>query len=379
MWRHSTCPFITLLLSFAPSTCIFNCDAVLSAHAAVQHPLHARCGSASADQYIAVGFYGLAYRGLDVTLHAIERHCFQVLCSHGISFDVLVHTYFVLSAHASGSNDSHLVPLDPYAVVRLRPCVLEMEDQATVLDDIQRRIAAQGVHLQDLWRDGLRSVHSYLLALRSLSRLTAVMRTRSVGVGREYDAVLLLRADTLLTCDVDVPQLIPVLRSRAMHASGGLMSGLVCTPVWGTFGGVNDRLLLGTANATFHLIAHREVTANKLFARGTHPQNGEALLASVLASLRVERCRTSMVVQRVRPHADGKHTFDIPRLDTLAYLRDELTYIRGRLKKTAAGRNRKWWRTAGKQENGVTAHDVCDLAAEVASTWNHNHNVVTVR
>mmetsp|Transcript_2929 Transcript_2929/g.8664 ORF Transcript_2929/g.8664 Transcript_2929/m.8664 type:complete len:392 (+) Transcript_2929:483-1658(+) len=360
--------------TFHRTTTIFTCCACISAFdlddvelapsVLPRHPDHARCGEPSARLFIAVGFYGLAYRGLEFTLPSIEQHCFRILAKHGISFDLLVHTYFVTHAHASGMGDSYLEPLDPYAVVRLRPCVLEMEDQATVLADLKARIALEGASLQDLWNDGLKSVHNYLLALRSLSRLAAIGRMRSAEIDRTYDAVLILRADTLLTCDVDLPRLIPALVQKGKSAFGRGPRELLCTAVWGAFGGVNDRLLIGTANATFTLMSMRQAVAQKNLFKGTHPANGETLLRRVLVSIGIHRCATSMVVQRLRPRMNSKNGFDIPRLDKLSYLRDELTQILSKRNK------RSWWRTAGTKDDGVTAAKVCAMARSAADAWN---------
>lgn len=318
---------------------------------------HARCAPVGrrlldARAHVAVGFFGLPYRNLLASLPFIERHCFDVLRNDDVTFDVFVHSMFVTNAHHSVS--AKTVQLDPYSVVLLRPCVFEVEHQATVAASIHRRIKSLAQFPSNLWHGDLESVTNYLVALRSLRRLAVLIEERAVSTGRPYDAVVVMRADTLLTCDVDVLKKVQFFRRRPN-------AGAVCAPSFGSFGGVNDRFAVGTTREMTHVYMQREREAWQALGNGSHPTNSEKLLGRVLHRSGARRCATAVVVQRIRPSQDaGEYAATLPRMDTLDYLYDELAELISRR------RRRSWWRTAGRRKH-ATAMDVCRLAVQASS------------
>ncbi|KAG8465241.1 hypothetical protein KFE25_012604 [Diacronema lutheri] len=395
------------------------------------HPTDARCGVAPAGDLpagwpprVAVGFFGLVYRNLAATLPSIERHVFAPLDAAPLRYDVLLHAMLVLREPLGGANTlappawvtarngTGHVRLDPYSFVLLRPCAFEIEDQALALRAIAARQARLLRAVPDLWHDNYRSVHNYLVALRSLGRLAQLVRSRETALGQPYDAVLVLRGDTRFLCDVDLPRRLPDLvadadarraaagrraapltaaaaaaaaraprrqlkrgnsafarravnlqSGRAAH-SGGV--GIVAVPLWGRWGGTNDRFAFGSREAMLDVYCAREDAAWRLLEAGAHKRNGEHLLRDVLHASGVAVKHTAVVMQRFRTLGLGAADWVGMVDDSLEYLRDDLTH-------TASSKpGGHWVRKAGKRDRNTSREVVCSLArhvVELRATW----------
>ncbi|KAJ1621045.1 hypothetical protein T492DRAFT_1073518 [Pavlovales sp. CCMP2436] len=294
-------------------------------------------------------------------------------------------------AWVRAANGTVSTPLDPYSLVLLRPCVFEVEDQELARAAIERRQAALGKQMPDLWHDNYRSMRNYLVALHSLGRLADLVRAREASAlgGLVYDAVLVLRADTVFLCPVDLPTRLPtILADEAARAaaprhgaapvlgrdgrrvwvrsSGSVSAGIVAVPLWGRWGGTNDRFAFGGRSAMLDVYLGREGPAWQLLADGSHKRNGEHLLRDLLKTRGVDVRHTQVVVQRFRPIGTGARDIVGMADDSLDYLRDDLAH-------TVTGYGgRHWVRFAGKRRRNTTREEICRLsrkAVEGRGTW----------
>lgn len=271
---------------------------------------------------VAIGFFGLVTRNLAATLPSLERHVFRVLDAAPLVYEVIVHAMLVLSVADPRSGTLGLGPsnsaptvnvtvkLDPYSVVRLRPCVFEMEDQGLARHDVVARQKALSQPMPDLWQDGYVSMRNYLVALHSLSRLGRLIAAREAVTGAPFDVVMVLRADTVVLCDVDLPARLHTLLKHAAESARmppkQRDEGIVVIPMWGRWGGINDRFAYGSRRAMLNGYLGREAVAWEALQHGSHPRNGEKLLRTVLRKVhRVQTRHTSVVVQRFRPTGTG--------------------------------------------------------------------------
>lgn len=335
---------------------------------------------------MAVGFFGLVYRNLAHTLPSLEQHLFAPLDAAPLTYEVFMHTLLVQSEALGGDNtraesvpewvtsklareNGSRVLLDPYSFVLLRPCIFEVEDQDTARDAIIRRQAALRSPLPDLWHDNYRSVRNYLTALHSIGRLATIITTRENAVGARFDLVLTARADTRLLCDTELPLRVPAIlaaeRERMRAPSKVRGAGVVAVPLWGRWGGINDRFAFGARDPMLGLYCGRERWAWAQIEAGKHKRNGEKLLRDVLRLNGADIKHTSMVVQRFRPIGPAA-------TDVLGMRDDYIEYLRDDLAQTIKPTSLHWVRTAGKTERGTTAEMVCGLsrkAVDVRGTW----------
>lgn len=329
---------------------------------------------------LAVGFFGLVYRNLANTIPSLERHLFAVLDTAPLVYEVFVHTFMVQAEEVHVDGQVIRVSLDPYSFILLRPCIFEVEDQHMANAEIRRRQKSMVHALPDLWHDNYRSLRNYLIALRSVERLAAIIYARETVVGARFDMVLIARADTRLLCDVDLPSRMAAIlvaeHERMREPVGARKAGIVTVPIWGHFGGVNDRFAYGARDPMLRLYCGRERWAWLHLAADTHMRNGEQLLKYVLRDNGVDIRHTSMIVQRFRPL--GLRATDVlsMRDDTVEHLRDELSHLIERPR-----RKRKWWRNAGRTDRGTTAAFICRLASQgvrTLGTWTQNTTTVMI-
>jgi hypothetical protein len=341
---------------------------------------------------LAVGFFGLVYRNLAHTLPSLERHLFAPLDVAPLTYEVFMHTLLVQSEALGGENirpenvpewvtsklageNGSRVALDPYSFVLLRPCIFEVEDQDTARDAIVRRQTALRSPLPDLWHDNYRSMRNYLTALHSLGRLATIILMRERAVGARFDLVLTARADTRFLCDTELPLRMPAIlaaeRERLSAPVRTRTAGIVAVPLWGRWGGINDRFAFGARDPMLSLYCGREKWAWAQIEAGKHKRNGEKLLRDVLRLNGADIKHTSMVVQRFRTSGPAA-------ADVLGMRDDYIEYVRDDLAQTIKPTSLHWVRTAGKTERGTTAEIVCALsrqAVDVRGTWQANGGI----
>jgi len=168
------------------------------------------------------------------------------------------------------------------------------------------------------------------------------------------------RADSIHLCELDLPIRIPAIlrhtRSSQPLGAKGRIEGLVAVPLWGRWGGINDRFAFGDSPG-MHIYMQRGELAWQALLTNTHPRNGEHLLRTQLRGAhRISVRHTAAVTQRFRPTGTGPR--DIVGLfdDSIEYLRDDLQQV------VAKRKNKHWWSTAGKLDRNTTLDVVCGLS-----------------
>ena len=177
---------------------------------------HPRCGannrSATVAARVAVVFYGRS-RNLSLTLPSIQRHIFDVLTSHSIAFDVVWSTMGGNGTDYNRHQGLHaLEEDDPHSDFQLMsPCVGKVHDQTVVMEaEFAKYKAAWGK--EDPWNDQQKSVRNLLCAFYSLEVAAQMVADRSVANGVPYDGIVVVRPDTGIMTDIDLPEkLLPIV------------------------------------------------------------------------------------------------------------------------------------------------------------------------
>lgn len=259
--------------------------------------------------HVAVGFYG-ATRNLSNVLHTFENHVFKVLERENVAYDVFSSTMGTSSAAATRGLKRSLGPLDPFDVQLLQPCHFSILDQQRArLHEFSLFRMARGMNRHNLtfykhldeFADEFESVQNLLCAYHSQRELLYMVRAHEHARGVKYDALLVLRPDTAMVRDIDLPENLAEIRQDNQS---------IWLPDFQHYGGYNDRLAYGSLPA-MSVYLHR----GQLFrdAPGVFPA-AERLVKYALNKGNVTVKFTSARVMRVRQNravAEFKHVMNI--------------------------------------------------------------------
>jgi hypothetical protein len=262
-----------------------------------QHPgnTRPRCAPRPADKSrprVAICFYGLS-RNM-IVLPSIELHIFDKLSKAGIQFDVFVHTFFLEEIINKRSGENHAV-IDPYAFVKLRPCVYEVESQyeirASLFEMWQSENGMRVVARNDVFKDGYESVKNLLCALHSLGRVGHLAKAYSARHNFSYDSVVALRPDVAYIRDIETTRL------AALRSS----DKVILTPNFADFQHgngreYNDRFAIGGSDMMFSIYMQRLLG----WAKHSPTVAGEAYLSILFKSHGITQHNSTMRVVRVR-------------------------------------------------------------------------------
>ena len=239
---------------------------------------------------VALCFFGQV-KDYRTVAASIQRHVFNVLTAHGYHYDVYAHTYNQTSFF-NPRNQEDALPIQPTTL----QATLGLPDSAIIYDKPEdadqwieaRELARNG----DPWPDnpvkGL-SVVYYVRQLYSLRRVTELWRAAEAAGKGPYDFVVYLRPDTRFLNDLDLPQNAPLLRGN---------SSAISSPLWHSFGGMNDRLAYGSPEVMV-VYGERGYHVMDYVARGRIP-NAEIYLGDYMRERGIVNVESKTVFQRVR-------------------------------------------------------------------------------
>lgn len=251
----------------------------------------------SAPIVVAVGFFGLS-RNLSRTVRSIRKHVFEVFDRQGIAYDVFwstMHTALLTNLR-SRENDVKLYESD-HEVLQLPLCSVRVFSQANVRPRLFNHYMSRTRH--DPWQDEYASLKNVLGAYYSQIKLWDQIEAQQVRSGRVYDAVLVLRPDTAILNDIDLPQYLPSLAHIARNVGSthdrvaavysftliGEQTDLrgenislrsLWVPSFHSYLGYNDRLAFGSAAAVQTYLTrgglYLDATLGFNKSQGTHTQ-----------------------------------------------------------------------------------------------------------
>jgi hypothetical protein len=164
---------------------------------------------ASVPAVVAVGFFGMS-RNLSRTAKSIRKHVFEVLDRENIHYDVFWSTMYArkLTSVRSGELNVTLNPLD-YSLLQRTFCSVNVYNQANIRPRLFDHYRTRTHH--DPWQDEYVSLKNVLGSYYSQLRLWDQIAEQQSIAGRAYDAIVVMRPDTAILNDIDLPRFLPVL------------------------------------------------------------------------------------------------------------------------------------------------------------------------
>ena len=255
---------------------------------------------------IVIGFYGIS-RALEVILPTLQKHVVDVLDDAEIGYEVLWSTNAAFETvktrgQLRKSNILYQEGIDPYEVRLLEPCQVSLIDQDKVRHEEYLHFAkTRGLELDenfqfvnktkaaelDHFHDKLRSIQNMLCAFHSMNILAGMVEARQAVHNISYDAMLILRPDTAMVRDIDLPQYMKKIKNEPKA---------IWIPNFQHYHGLNDRAAFGSIETMMIYLkrgqAYRE-------APGLFPVS-EILVNHTLVLHNITVYNSTMRVMRVR-------------------------------------------------------------------------------
>lgn len=260
---------------------------------------------------VAIGFFGMS-RCLSHTYPTIVRHVFDVLDRNNLAYDVFWSTV----NQQYQRNHSYHVRTELSDVELMRPCIFSQLEQSSIqVEEFEEYYKSKGLknfgtkyqpRLEnsrfDFTKNQYESVKNVLSAYYSQSWLDKMITTHSGVNNIEYDAVLILRPDTAVIADIDLPLHIDAIRDEANKNA-------LWIPDFQSYEGYNDRLAFGPPGAVSIWLQRLEAWKTMNWtARGAH--NTEAFLRPYLQSHNITVHPSATRVMRIRPGGIIEPIFD---------------------------------------------------------------------
>lgn len=277
-----------VMLFLLAIVCIFVCEA------------HVRCANNHLQPRVAVGFFGIS-RSLNYVLRTFQKRVFDVLDRAFISYDVFLSANAAFETTNTRGVHGTAGGIDPFDVRLLEPCLFTLIDQEDVrLHEWQSYAKSHDIELDadfkcnitkyghlDIFEDGFESVKNVLCAYHSQKILIKMIQTHQLINKLKYDAVLVLRLDTAVVRDIDLPEHLKTIQQEP-HS--------IWIPDFQHFGGYNDRAAFGSVNAMSIYLKR-----GGLFRDSANNSDvSEPLVKSVLVQHNVTVHWSTMRVMRVR-------------------------------------------------------------------------------
>lgn len=207
----------------------------------------------SGSHRIAVAFYGVP-RSIQYTLPSINRHIFGVLSKHGTKHDIFWHG---LSTDSVNMSDYVAAAKSMGDIIGKQPR-LTVSDQMDVIEkDFPMYCKARSISYQmvgrglivpsnekDIHKDTFLSVKNILCAMHALHVLADEISSYANNHGIRYDGILVLRPDTAVIGDIDIPLYISEISEASKKGQKKLW-----LPMYKRVQGYNDRIAYGSLNA----------------------------------------------------------------------------------------------------------------------------------
>jgi hypothetical protein len=251
---------------------------------------------------VAIGFFGLS-RNLSLTMRSIQRHVFDHLHRNGIQFDVFWSTMVTSSFSNSRTKEKSVeIKLRDYELVK--PCAYTISNQDNIKDKLYMEFRKHTSH--DPWRDDFMCLKNVLCSYYSQSRLSDMIDEHIEKYGIHYDAILVLRPDTAVISDIDLPQYL--IKKKKINGSVNML----WVPDFHSYLGYNDRSAFGSPKAVFTYLRRGSFYMNASFGfdpsegtichdpNGVHRNTGECFLKLYLDNFGVAVSPSSMRLLRTR-------------------------------------------------------------------------------
>jgi hypothetical protein len=279
----------------------------------IEHP---RCADEEAKgPRVAVAFYGLS-RSLNFTLPSIEKYVFEVLDRHGIAYDVFWSGMDTSYINNKRSNEMHM-KLDTTEFMMMRPCVLNIVSQSVIIPSefklyMQAR-AEFSRHKVDMFHDNLQSVKNLLGAFHSLHSAHSLIKRYSLAENITYDAVIVLRPDTAVLCEVDIAQHLPqmIAEEQERRAGNEAVNQSIWIPDFGHATGHNDRAAYGSPSVMSLYMTRGAAFRDHAGVYNVSYINGETFLKFYLGYHKITVQPSALRLVRVRVDSS------VPRWDTV--------------------------------------------------------------
>ena len=173
---------------------------------------------------ICICFYGLT-RSLKYTINSIQNNILKILIKNNYYFDIYLHTYNLDVINNERSNEINL-KLDNQEYKLLNCDYIKIDNQ----DDFDKTVNINQYLINgDPWPENPKvSLLNLLRQLNSLNKVASIIKPNI-----NYSHYLYLRPDLKYLNEFDI-QIIKNYKNNEFY-----------TPIWGKFGGLNDRLGFG--------------------------------------------------------------------------------------------------------------------------------------
>lgn len=283
---------------------------------------------------VGIVFYGLS-RSLKYTLPSIQKHVFDVLQQNHIAFDVFWHSLALSKSLSNPRSGEMGVKIDNHEYIMMNPCVVNITAQDQIMPiEFEKYITSRSITLNktkayisantsvpledtnsttinqfDLWEDQYGSVKNILSAFFTLNQLKNTIDLYSKSKYIKYDAIVVLRPDTAVITDIDLPAHISYMRKtqgRHLWVPDMHIKGVCDRAAYGTPEAMGLYLNRGNAfrdgfDATYQNLLKQYPKQRKHFVNDTFAKcNGEIFLQSYAKLNNITIHNSKSRVMRVR-------------------------------------------------------------------------------
>ena len=208
---------------------------------------------------ICICFYGLT-RSLKITINSIQENILKVLIKNNYYFDIYLHTYNLKYINNKRSNEKN-IKLDTEEYKLLHCDYFKIDNQ----DDFDKNININDYLIKgDPWPNNPKiSLMNLLRQLNSLKQVNLLSNSKKIN----YTYYLYLRPDLKYLNKFDC-NIIKNCKNNEFY-----------TPIWGKFGGLNDRMGFGTKEI-MNIFANR-INEAILYSK-THRLHSETFLKYIM-------------------------------------------------------------------------------------------------
>ena len=245
--------------------------------------------AADSKDVVAVCFFGQV-KNYDLVASSTKKHILNVLESENFAFEIYAHTYNQTS-FTNPRNREKNISIDPFSLEKYfsvnagRNISIVYDDVATADGSFDLK---QLLKYGDPWPENpIISLRNMARQLYSLRRLTALWAPHK----HRYKYCLYIRPDLLFAADLDLNRTRPQLDN-----------GTIATPDFAQFGGLNDRLAIGTP-AVMHIYGSRADELLDYVLRLRRKPHAETFLLHAMRSRGIRSVGSAVRFQRMR--ADG--------------------------------------------------------------------------
>lgn len=253
-------------------------------------------------KHIAIGFFGIS-RNLTSTLNSIEHHVFNVLDKYNIHYDVFWNTMSANIVKNNRNGDTEYGYVDPFDARLIRPCKITITDQDTIkVNEFSAYLKARNIidqklpHIKrkyDIWEDHYVSIKNMLCALYTQVGLEEMIRTHANLHKFKYDAILVIRPDTAMLRDIDLPKHLEHMMNNDKS---------IWLPAFQHWFGYNDRAAFGSVHAmSIYLQRGIEYRNNDL------RMTGEELVKYIINKYQLHVYDSDIRIVRVRQDGTVAH------------------------------------------------------------------------